>query len=69
MRLERNLSAELASFKGVMVSFSVGLAYYPEDGKDVDSLLTVADARMYAEKEARKAGSGWQLEVPSTAFI
>ncbi len=40
----------------VMVRFSVGMAYYPMDGKDFDTLLHLSDERMYQEKRARKAG-------------
>lgn len=35
------------------MSLSVGLARFPADGKDVDALLAVANARMYADKEAK----------------
>lgn len=35
---------------------SVGYACYPEDGKDCASLLSAADARMYANKTERKLG-------------
>ncbi len=40
----------------IMVRFSVGMAYYPMDGKDFDTLLHLSDERMYQEKRARKAG-------------
>lgn len=35
------------------LGFSAGLAMYPEDGKDADSLLRIADAAMYREKGIR----------------
>lgn len=35
------------------IGFSAGLALYPEDGKDADGLLGVADAAMYREKTLR----------------
>lgn len=34
---------------------SIGWAVYPEDGEDFASLLGVADARMYRDKQSRKA--------------
>jgi len=53
-RLRENLLAELPYTAGVDVGISVGLARYPQDGRDASFLLSVADARMYAEKEAKK---------------
>ncbi len=38
----------------VPVRFSVGLAYYPIDGKDFNTLLHIADERMYDEKKQRE---------------
>lgn len=34
---------------------SLGLAWYPEDGADAETLLASADQRMYEDKRARKA--------------
>ncbi|QGP94082.1 Diguanylate cyclase, GGDEF domain [Neomoorella glycerini] len=53
-RLERHLKAIRFSGTEIPLSLSVGLARFPADGKDVDALLAVADARMYADKEAKK---------------
>lgn len=36
---------------GVDLDASIGSAVHPDDGKDLDELLTVADESMYAEKE------------------
>ncbi len=36
------------------IGVSVGVAVYPEDGKDLQSLLCMSDAAMYSEKSARK---------------
>lgn len=44
----------------VTPSCSVGHALYPVDGGDIDALLAVADARMYAAKRARKDARGEQ---------
>jgi len=53
-RLKENLMAELPYTGGIEVGLSAGVAYCPEDGEDARSLLSAADARMYAEKEAKK---------------
>jgi len=56
-RFKANLDAELAKLKNENLkelSFSLGLAYYPQDGQDISSLLRIADTKMYAEKEAKK---------------
>ncbi|MGI9860591.1 GGDEF domain-containing protein [Moorella naiadis] len=53
-RLKENLMAELPSTGEIEVGLSTGVAYSPEDGEDARSLLSAADARMYAEKEAKK---------------
>lgn len=44
---------------------SVGIACFPQDGQDCAALISVADARMYADKNDRKLGvlAGWQREV------
>ncbi|SMB99789.1 diguanylate cyclase (GGDEF) domain-containing protein [Thermanaeromonas toyohensis ToBE] len=52
-RLEKHLKAICFSGAEIPLSLSVGLARFPADGKDVDTLLAVADARMYADKEAK----------------
>ncbi len=41
-------------FSGQMLSASIGAAYYPEDGKNADELLSVADRRMYSEKQSQR---------------
>jgi len=40
----------------ITVSASLGWAIFPQDGEDVQSLLKAADARMFDDKKARKAG-------------
>jgi len=49
--LLRRLRKQLDT-SGVAASF--GLACYPKDAKDLDSLMAVADSRMYRQKNARK---------------
>jgi len=36
------------------LSVSVGLALFPDDGEEMDSLVEKADQSMYAEKRMRK---------------
>ena len=43
----------LANNVSIPVSFSVGCAYYPEDGNDFHSLMKTADERMYQNKQSR----------------
>ena len=54
MRIESGLEAQ--TFHGVeeVVSVSIGTATYPDDAKNFDDLLRVADRRMYARKAAHK---------------
>jgi diguanylate cyclase (GGDEF)-like protein len=41
-------------FSGELLSVSIGAAYYPEDGTDAEELLSVADRRMYTEKQSHR---------------
>ena len=43
-------------------SASIGLALYPQDGKNKDSLLRSADAAMYAVKRARQAAESAETD-------
>ena len=43
---------------GASLGISVGVAYYPADGEDAESLLAVADQRMYREKQRGGAAAG-----------
>ena len=47
----------------VHVTASVGVALYPDDGLDPDTLLRMADAAMYSAKEL--GGDGYQFVVPT----
>jgi len=40
------------------LGISVGVAYYPGDGEDAEALLTVADQRMYREKQRGEPATG-----------
>lgn len=44
--------------KTLPVTGSLGMALFPEDGSNVDTLLDTADERMYADKRARKRQAG-----------
>lgn len=43
--------------QAVVVGISIGIATYPDDGADAETLIEAADSRMYADKHARKAGA------------
>lgn len=53
MRLKEPLRLEA---REVLVTASVGIAVYPEDGSNVDALLQCADTAMYRAKESGKNG-------------
>jgi diguanylate cyclase (GGDEF)-like protein len=63
-RVVKNVCQDL--FAEDLVGASIGLAVYPEDGRDAEQLLAEADRRMYQEKRARKSGAG--LKTPSSAL-
>ncbi len=46
-----------ADAAGILVSASIGIACYPSDGQDVDSLIKCADADMYRHKKAQSSPS------------
>ncbi|MCY1498257.1 diguanylate cyclase (GGDEF) domain protein [compost metagenome] len=56
-RLSRPLTslAHIAGEREISVGAAVGVAIYPRDGTDADSLLKRADLNMYQEKQARDA--------------
>jgi diguanylate cyclase (GGDEF)-like protein len=64
VRLERCFDEPFAIDGGVLHgSASVGIALYPQDGASRDSLLTAADAAMYAAKNIKKQiGQGLPAE-------
>ncbi len=70
-RLQARIQEAIESHKFVVhggkpaqLSVSMGTASFPEDGKTLDALIAVADARMYDVKTARRKGqpdeSGYQ---------
>lgn len=59
-RCERALRSPVALNCGegmVSVTFSCGVAAYPDDGGNPDAVLAAADARMYLQKNARTGGA------------
>jgi len=49
----------------LQLTASVGIAVYPDDGEDVDSLIERADAAMYASKRRRPGGVGFHHDPGS----
>ncbi len=47
---------------GCGVTLSAGMARYPEDGTDGETLLATADTRMLSSKERRKVGDGYGFD-------
>ena len=61
LRRLRDLQAKIGSMPTVLasgataeVTMSIGVASFPEDGRSVDELIAVADARMYSAKHGRR---------------
>jgi diguanylate cyclase len=48
----------------VRVGASVGIAVFPDDASDAESLCIAADLRMYAGKQASKAKTGFNPQLP-----
>lgn len=53
------LPIQLKSGDSLITSLSVGIAYYPDDGKEPATLLNAADAAMYQAKRQRRGH--WQI--------
>jgi diguanylate cyclase (GGDEF)-like protein/putative nucleotidyltransferase with HDIG domain len=55
----RDVVTELAQAcsDSAMLTVSIGMATYPQDGNDAEELLAEADRRMYADKRARREAS------------
>ena len=53
------LPVQLEDGNSLVTSLSVGIAYYPDDGRDPASLLNAADAAMYQAKRNRRGH--WQV--------
>ena len=41
------------------ITVSLGFARYPEDGQDVQQVISLADQRMYADKEIKHKLHGY----------
>jgi diguanylate cyclase (GGDEF)-like protein/PAS domain S-box-containing protein len=53
--------------KAVLVSASIGIALYPDDGNTIDALIKAADAAMYRVKNSRKNGYEFVSSVAKRA--
>ena len=51
------------------LSISAGAAVYPHDGDSYESLLAVADSRMYRDKGARKSDPSRLLEAGQATVL
>ena len=61
LRLLVEASSFIPADQSIRVTVSMGIATFPEDGKDKDTLLKVADRRLYLAKEAgRNRISDWR---------
>jgi diguanylate cyclase (GGDEF)-like protein len=57
-RIEAAISAIAPpELRGYALGTSIGVSVFPEDGHHADALIAVADARMFEQKRARKAGT------------
>ncbi len=54
MEKRDTLGMRLCEGTDVVVRFSVGCAYYPDEGRDYQELMHRADERMYQDKRARR---------------
>ena len=68
-KIEQRMTEPLAALTGtanalVNLTASVGLARYPEDGSDTDSLLYAADQEMYDRKASHHAAELTRLGLP-----
>lgn len=68
-RLERCFDASF-TLEGCVFhgSASIGYALYPEDGVNKDSLLNIADAAMYAQKQGKRQKEAKPIPNSQTAF-
>ncbi|WP_369988220.1 diguanylate cyclase domain-containing protein [Pseudomonas xanthosomatis] len=58
---------QLDDGNSLTTSLSVGIAFYPDDGRDPASLLNAADAAMYQAK--RKRRGQWQVAQPERRAV
>jgi diguanylate cyclase (GGDEF)-like protein len=53
--------------QAAQISASVGIAVYPDDGEDIDTLIAHADAAMYETKRRGDGGVAFHGETPALA--
>ena len=61
---ERIYESLASDVKEPKLSVSIGIAIYPEDGEKVDSLLSAADAALYAMKVRIRSGRDKNTPTP-----
>ncbi|MHC8286506.1 diguanylate cyclase domain-containing protein [Pseudomonas sp. XS1P51] len=61
--------AHLAGSREVIVGAAIGVALYPENGEDAESLLKYADQRMYHDKQGRAGAEEGSGHGPDRAQI
>ena len=49
-RVQRAIAQPLACCEGYQLGAAIGIALFPEDGRDAATLLQAADQAMYADK-------------------
>ena len=52
---------EMENGDKVLLEFSIGVAMYPEEETEYKQLISVADERMYEEKQQRKKNGGGRI--------
>ena len=55
-KFENNMNYSLPDFEEVILSVSFGMAEYPAEGSDYESVFEIADERMYQKKTEMKLG-------------
>jgi len=63
----RAAKALTASDRGVDIGASWGSAMIPGEAADPSAALQLADVRMYAQKESRRAALGGPIDLPPIA--
>ncbi|MBC7292551.1 MAG: GGDEF domain-containing protein [Thermoleophilia bacterium] len=67
LRLRGSVATLIASSHYPRIAFSVGIAYYPDDGTVVSDLVGAADQRMYEDKRRRGRNPGLGIQEDGTA--
>jgi GGDEF domain-containing protein len=65
---ERICESLASDGKEPKLSVSIGIAIYPKDGEKVDSLLSAADAALYAMKVRIRSGPNTNTPTPELNY-